>query len=158
MYVDICVSSDSEFWADEAAWQAKIVADKFDVTVPEHKQVSGGFFAKSYTTYQVISPLCVEGVWRRYSDFEFIRDMLVSRFHGLIVPLLPDKRVVGNMEDTFIESRRVALNEWVRKVRAPMSEQQHDHRSSSSVVGNAGGCKPVLASRRDAQAVLHRGW
>jgi hypothetical protein len=40
--------------------------------------------------------LCAEGIRRRYSDFEWLRDLLVARYHGIAVPLMPEKRVVGN--------------------------------------------------------------
>ena len=41
----------------------------------------------SYTTYLVTCALATEGVRRRYSDFEWIRDLLVARYHGIAVPL-----------------------------------------------------------------------
>ena len=35
-------------------------------------------------------------IWRRYSDFEVLRQTLVERFPGLYVPPIPKKKVIGN--------------------------------------------------------------
>jgi hypothetical protein len=110
-------SDEGSFWEEEAAWQAEQLKAEFDVDVVDSRQVSGSLFSKSYTTYKVASTWC-EGVWRRYSDFEFMRDILVSRFHGVAVPLLPEKRVVGNMDDEFVSDRRSGLSDWTKKIAA----------------------------------------
>lgn len=99
-------------------WQTAEAEKDFEVNVIEPRHVGGGMFSKSYTTYKVTSTVLPDGVWRRYSDFEFMRDILVSRFHGLAIPLLPDKRVVGNLDEAFIERRRAGLADWTRKIGA----------------------------------------
>jgi PX domain len=67
----------------------------------------------SYTTYQVTSTICAEGVRRRYSDFDWLRDLLVARYHGICVPLMPEKRVVGNQGKAFIEERMQGLENFM---------------------------------------------
>ena len=70
-------------------------------------------FLGSYTTYLLQSqPLCPEGVRRRYSDWDWLRELLVARYHGIAVPLLPEKRVVGNQNKNFIEERMQGLENW----------------------------------------------
>jgi len=108
--------SSGSFWAAERTWQKDQIAEGFEIDVVEPKQVGGGLFSKTFTTYKVTSTDSAEGVWRRYSDFSLMRDVLVSRFHGMAVPMLPDKRAVGNLDAAFIEARRAGLADWCRKV------------------------------------------
>lgn len=75
-------------------------------------QTVAGTFT-SYTTYLVVSTLCAEGVRRRYSDFEWVRDVLVARYHGTAVPLMPEKRMVGNQGKVFIEERMAGLENFM---------------------------------------------
>lgn len=67
----------------------------------------------SYTTYLVSSTMCPEGVRRRYSDFDWLRDVLVARYHGVAVPLMPEKRLVGNQSKSFIEERMQGLEQFM---------------------------------------------
>ena len=59
----------------------------------------------SYTSYHISSTPNPDGVRRRYSDFDWLRDILVARYHGIAVPLMPEKRLVGNQSKSFIEER-----------------------------------------------------
>jgi len=52
---------------------------------------------------------------KRYSDFEWLRKSLSRSFPGVFVPPLPKKQVTGRFEDTFIESRRAGLEEFLRR-------------------------------------------
>ena len=71
-------------------------------------------FLGTYTTYLLAcTPLCPEGVRRRYSDWDWLRELLVARYHGIAVPLLPEKRVVGNQNKNFIEERMQGLENWL---------------------------------------------
>src|SRR4051812_13108184 len=74
------------------------------VQIADPQTVSGTF--TSYTTYLIISSLSGEdGVRRRFSDFDWLRDVLTARYHGLAVPLMPEKRMVGNTGKAFVEER-----------------------------------------------------
>ena len=70
----------------------------------------------SYTTYLVTCALSPEGVRRRYSDFEWVRDLLVARYHGIAVPLMPEKRMVGNQGKAFIEERMGGLENFMQLI------------------------------------------
>jgi len=52
------------------------------------------------------------------SDFDWMRDVLVMRFHGMAIPLLPPKRAVNNSDSNFIEERRAGLQQWLLDVTA----------------------------------------
>jgi hypothetical protein len=61
----------------------------------------------------VSSTINPEGARRRYSDFDWLREVLMARYHGLAVPLMPEKRVVGNQSAAFIEERMAGLEQFV---------------------------------------------
>lgn len=72
----------------------------------------------SFTSYFITSTLNPEGVRRRFSDFDWLRDILVARFHGIAVPLMPEKRMVGNNNKGFIEERMQGLENFLSLVLA----------------------------------------
>ena len=45
----------------------------------------GGFFSKSYITYLVTTSPCGFKVRRRYSDFEWLRSILLMIYPGFVV-------------------------------------------------------------------------
>lgn len=101
----VCLSA-ADFWEAEKRWQKGELERTFHVTVSEPITVSGTF--TSHVTYLVSSTLCAEGVRRRYSDFDWLREVLVARYHGIAVPLMPEKRLVGNQGKAFVEERMVS--------------------------------------------------
>jgi hypothetical protein len=78
--------------------------------------VAGTF--TSHTTYLISSTLAADGVRRRYSDFDWLREVLVARYHGTAVPLMPEKRLVGNQGKAFIEERMAGLENFMLLVLA----------------------------------------
>eukprot|EP01138_Halocafeteria_seosinensis_P010502 gb/GECG01010722.1/.p1 GENE.gb/GECG01010722.1/~~gb/GECG01010722.1/.p1 ORF type:complete len:420 (+),score=60.19 gb/GECG01010722.1/:1-1260(+) len=77
----------------------------------------------SYVTYCVLArgSLVAEwgaggeetGVWRRYSDFEWLKNALKHAFPCTLVPPLPDKQVIGRFNEDFIEIRRRGLQRFL---------------------------------------------
>lgn len=55
-------------------------------------------------------------VQRRYRDFVWLHDRLCTIYPGVVIPPVPGKRIVGNMEDSFVEARRQALMEYLSRV------------------------------------------
>ena len=55
-------------------------------------------------------------VIRRFSDFEYLLNKLVSKeeYQSICFPPLPEKRMYGNLEDAFIEKRRLELEGFLR--------------------------------------------
>ena len=41
-------------------------------------------------------------VYRRYKQFDLLRNVLHSRFMGLYVPPIPEKKALGNTDDIFV--------------------------------------------------------
>ncbi|XP_033624990.1 sorting nexin-4-like isoform X2 [Asterias rubens] len=66
-------------------------------------------------------------LWRRYSEFELLRNYLVVTYSFVVVPPLPEKRMtlmwqqlstVDNFDADFIERRRVGLEGFLQRVGA----------------------------------------
>lgn len=57
-------------------------------------------------------------VWRRYSDFEWLHGRLTLTFPAAMIPLFPEKRVVGNTDDAFVAERAAGLEAYLQRVAA----------------------------------------
>ena len=57
-------------------------------------------------------------VLRRFSDFEWLLTQLQTNemYKGLIIPLLPEKKMIGNLDNAFIEKRREELESFLRVI------------------------------------------
>lgn len=55
-------------------------------------------------------------VWRRYSDFAWLHNVVASKNAGVILPGLPDKAIVGRFSKDFIELRRAQLEEYLNQL------------------------------------------
>lgn len=53
---------------------------------------------------------------RRYSDFVWLREELAKTYPAIIIPALPEKAVLGNMESSFVEARKRGLQKFLTKV------------------------------------------
>ncbi|KDO34183.1 hypothetical protein SPRG_19029 [Saprolegnia parasitica CBS 223.65] len=70
----------------------------------------------STTTDSPLFPMASCQVRRRFSDFEWLHQRLTDRFRGTIIPPIPEKRWTGNMDATFVEERRQALEHFINEV------------------------------------------
>lgn len=85
-----------------------------DISVSDPLQE--GSWLKKYTTYLLYTPHpCGFTVRRRYSDFQWLRELLKNRYPGICVPPLPAKNMntFSNTSKDFIEIRRVGLQLFV---------------------------------------------
>ncbi|XP_031415735.1 sorting nexin-4 [Clupea harengus] len=65
-----------------------------------------------------------DSLWRRYSEFEILRNFLLVTYPHLVVPPLPEKRAefvwhklsADNMDPDFVERRRVGLENFLLRV------------------------------------------
>lgn len=71
---------------------------------------------KSYTLYTVDCSLIKNTVYKRYSDFDALRSKLVERWPGVYIPNIPHKKIVGNLESSFIEMRCRQLSNFTNKL------------------------------------------
>uniref|UniRef100_A0A1A8PS64 Sorting nexin 8a n=1 Tax=Nothobranchius rachovii TaxID=451742 RepID=A0A1A8PS64_9TELE len=84
--------------------------------IPEKK----GLFLK-HVEYQLTSQRYKISVYRRYSDFDILHEVLLQRFAYRVVPALPPKRMLKAVltsisEREFIEGRRRALGRFINLV------------------------------------------
>ena len=55
-------------------------------------------------------------VWRRFSDFEWLNRRLALTFPAAIIPIFPEKRLVGSSDAAITAERAVALEAYANKV------------------------------------------
>ncbi len=53
-------------------------------------------------------------VYRRFKQFDLFRRVLYSRFLGLYVPPIPEKKAVGKTENLLVEERLYFLDRFMR--------------------------------------------
>ena len=63
--------------------------------------VTTSSFTKTFVTYLVSCSLTSNPPRRRFSEFVWLRTLLISRYPGMYIPPLPEKRVM-NLGDEFI--------------------------------------------------------
>jgi sorting nexin-1/2 len=55
-------------------------------------------------------------VYRRYKQFYILRNVLHSRFMGLYVPPIPEKKALGNTDDVFVQERMYFLDKFMKDI------------------------------------------
>lgn len=82
-----------------------------------------GHGRKMYTDYEIVTrtnipafKLSYSSVRRRYSDFDYFRDLLERESNRVNIPLLPGKVYTGRFSDEVIESRREGLERFLQIV------------------------------------------
>jgi len=95
-----------------------ILKEPYTVYLIETKYIDGGPPAGE--------PDMSSSIWRRYSEFELLRNYLVANFPALIVPPLPEKRIniaalriaADKFDPDFIEKRKMALESFLLRCAA----------------------------------------
>ena len=91
------------------------ISDNPSIQVGFPEKVEGGFFSKSYVTYLVTTlPLNLK-VRRRYSDFEWLRQIMISHYIGNVIPTTPRKNKLGSDKfgDAFLQKRMSTLEKFL---------------------------------------------
>lgn len=52
---------------------------------------------------------------RRYKEFYALRQTLAQRWPGIYIPAIPEKKLVGNNDDAFLEERRHLLERFMKE-------------------------------------------
>lgn len=87
------------------------------VKVKDPKSIETGFLTANYVNYEVETVELNFLVRRRYSDFEWLRQMLVKYNPGYMVPPLPNKKIgQRRFEQDFIEKRMKFLQKFIDAV------------------------------------------
>jgi len=79
------------------------------------KIVKPGFFYRNYETYGISIPLVKSLVYRKQSDFNYLRENLIRLYPGYAVPILP-KRHLKKLEVEYMNKRKEELQLFLNKV------------------------------------------
>lgn len=87
------------------------------VVIKNPKPVETGFLSSNYVNYEVETAAMQWLVRRRYSDFEWLRTVLIKYNPGQVVPPLPNKKIGSRrFEVDFIEKRMMFLQKFIDAV------------------------------------------
>ncbi|KAM3916617.1 LOW QUALITY PROTEIN: sorting nexin-4 [Leptodactylus fuscus] len=109
---------------------------KFEISVSEAEKRTGKNavnMQETYTAYLIETRLLdphneghssLDCLWRRYSEFELLRNFLSVTYPFVVVPPLPEKRAefvwhklsADNMDPDFVERRRIGLENFLLRV------------------------------------------
>ncbi|KAL0963724.1 hypothetical protein UPYG_G00310030 [Umbra pygmaea] len=111
---------------------------KMEINVAEAEKRTGKNAVNMQETYSVylietrpvdavtegITPAAPDTLWRRYSEFELLRNYLLVTYPFVVVAPLPEKRAeivwhklsADNMDPDFVERRRVGLENFLHRV------------------------------------------
>jgi sorting nexin-1/2 len=53
---------------------------------------------------------------RRFSEFYALREALATRWPGVYIPAIPEKKMMGNKDDKFVEERRALLERFMKEL------------------------------------------
>ncbi|XP_028846081.1 sorting nexin-4 isoform X1 [Denticeps clupeoides] len=142
---DIAVTGNRDLAAGESGSDAKnttaeqgtTLLKTMEINVAEAEKRTGKNavnMLETYTVYLIetrpvdtvsegISPT-PDSLWRRYSEFEILRNYLLVTYPFVVVPPLPEKRAefvwhklsADNMDPDFVERRRVGLENFLLRV------------------------------------------
>ncbi|KAK1343976.1 hypothetical protein QTO34_014534, partial [Cnephaeus nilssonii] len=109
---------------------------KIEISVSEAEKRTGRNamnMQETYTAYLVETrsvehidgpSVLTDSLWRRYSEFELLRNYLLVYYPHIVVPPLPEKRAefvwhklsADNMDPDFVERRRIGLENFLLRV------------------------------------------
>ena len=55
-------------------------------------------------------------VYRRFSEFYALREVLLQRWPGCFIPAVPDKKVIGKNDEMIKKNRERFLDSFVKKI------------------------------------------
>lgn len=53
---------------------------------------------------------------RRFSEFFALKEALSARWPGIYIPAIPEKKLMGNKDDNFVEERRALLERFMKEL------------------------------------------
>ena len=84
------------------------------ITVGFPEKVEGKLFSKAYVTYLIITDPINLKVRRRYSDFDWLHQIIFNLFPNCVIPPIPPKKHGGEkFVDVFISKRMSRLQKFI---------------------------------------------
>lgn len=118
----------SGFKSKPAKQEEHKVSEGLNVSIPKFETISQGFMGiNSYTQFMIVTiphniPMLETGqeyrVWRRFSDFEWLHNSILSQdeYKGHVLPPLPEKSYLSRHDDTFLDARRLDLQTYLKSL------------------------------------------
>ena len=86
------------------------------INLLEPQVVDGGFFSRNYVTYLIeIIPFNIK-VRKRYSDFEWLRNILCIIYPNVTIPPMPKKNFSSRFNEEFINKRLRSLEKFLKGI------------------------------------------
>ncbi|RLN69670.1 hypothetical protein BBJ28_00025451, partial [Nothophytophthora sp. Chile5] len=152
--VKLCGADARVFDLDEhQRWSAEAVREPLllNVSAPETR----GSYLKKHTTFLVTKEPHVDGVRRRFSDFEWLRFVLHARYTGLLIPSLPDKTAPVLKGDAFLASRMRGLQRFLNAIAS--SPYLRSDAAVASFLDDTGDETAWLTARKEAAVLENAG-
>ncbi|XP_054569878.1 sorting nexin-4 isoform X5 [Eptesicus fuscus] len=129
-------AQDEEGPGDRTMTENNFWLKKIEISVSEAEKRTGRNamnMQETYTAYLVETrsvehidgpSVLTDSLWRRYSEFELLRNYLLVYYPHIVVPPLPEKRAefvwhklsADNMDPDFVERRRIGLENFLLRV------------------------------------------
>ena len=86
-----------------------------EISISSYSKIEAkNILSKSYITYNIVTLPFKYSVNRRYSDFEWLRQILSSIYSGNLIPSIPKKKIGDRFNETFILKRMRTLEKFLR--------------------------------------------
>ena len=87
------------------------------IEIKNPKVITGSYFQVNYIQYEVYTNITNWLVYRRYSDFEWLRYNLRKLYPKFFCPPIPNKKIGSRrFENDFVEKRMKFLNKFINSV------------------------------------------
>ena len=91
-------------------------AKNISVSVVKFEKKEGGLFEQSYVSYFINTPILSKTVERRYSDFQWLRDILQWMYPGMPIPPIAKKGQFRRYDDKHLKKRMMILEMFLNKL------------------------------------------
>ncbi|KAJ6245292.1 sorting nexin [Anaeramoeba flamelloides] len=86
------------------------------------KPISRGSGRNKFTSYRIKTKLIDDKekefvVTRRYKDFLWLHNHLYEDFPGVVIPILPGKKLISKFKERFVESRRAKFEIFLNRIK-----------------------------------------
>ena len=97
--------------------KSKISDIEIKSIISNPRKINDSLVKNSYLLYDITTPKLNWFVNRRYSDFVWLRDILISLFPTVLIPQLPKKKI-GNrrFEEDFVQKRLKGLQNFLDEI------------------------------------------
>eukprot|EP00515_Schizochytrium_aggregatum_P007745 CAMPEP_0202074350 /NCGR_PEP_ID=MMETSP0964-20121228/3564_1 /ASSEMBLY_ACC=CAM_ASM_000500 /TAXON_ID=4773 /ORGANISM="Schizochytrium aggregatum, Strain ATCC28209" /LENGTH=584 /DNA_ID=CAMNT_0048641495 /DNA_START=15 /DNA_END=1766 /DNA_ORIENTATION=+ len=103
------------FWKEHDDWKQRVLSSDFSAHVGDPAQGQRSLLNPNPPIMFKVTCEALNGnTRRRYSDFEWLREVLLKRYVGMIIPELPEKRVM--VTDDLLRARLRGLCRFMERV------------------------------------------